>query len=509
MPFETSNPDPRTVTFSPSGFSRVVVLTTSRARDTGAEVLGIVDELTLTVVGEEARGTTVDVTDDASPVGTTESVLGEVVTAPADVVAGIGSAASVVDGAADAVAVGPSAVAGSAFSPVEHAVTAKYIHTPSPMRTNVRCVHRWPRRISMPLLLSPMQRLSRRLVALGTVVVGTVALVTMTTACGANSAPQTAIGDTVATTQPPASASDAPFIIDSTDVALPVLPPRTPVLPAEVVGADDAAVRVTDVSRIIVLNGAIAEIVVALGFADAIVGRDGTTVLPALQDVTKVSNGHDITTESILSLAPTLVIGDTRSGPPESIEQLRLAGVPLLIAPEAWTLSSMPDRVTLIATALGVPQSGVDLNAATDASITAALRGTQMLPSVPRVAFLYVRGTASVYLLGGEGSGADELIAAVGGIDVGKERGLGNYTPLTSEALVSANPDVLLVMTNGLTSVGDLDGLLSLPGIAETAAAPNRAVVAVDDDLLLSFGPRTGGLIEKLSESFAAVMAPR
>lgn len=362
----------------------------------------------------------------------------------------------------------------------------------------------------MPLLLSPMQRLSRRLVALGAV-----AFVTVTAACGSATTRSSTDAATQASTPtqvpaaPSSTSTDAPFIIDSADVSLPVLESRTPILPADVVGADDVAVRVTDTSRIVVLNGAIAEIVVALGFADSIVGRDGTTVLPSLQDVTKVSNGHDITTESILSLSPTLIIGDTRSGPPESIAQLRSAGVPLLITAEAWTLSSMPGRVALVAAALGVPQSGVDLNTATDESITAALRGTQMLPSVPRVAFLYVRGTASVYLLGGKGSGADELIAAVGGIDVGKERGLGNYTPLTSEALVSANPDVLLVMTNGLTSVGDLDGLLSLPGIAETTAARNRAVVAVDDDLLLSFGPRTGGLIERLSESFAAVMAPQ
>lgn len=353
-----------------------------------------------------------------------------------------------------------------------------------------------------------MQRLSRRFVAFAAV-----ALVTVATSCAAAS-PQSsndpAIADAAPSPAGPADAPiDVPIVIDSDSVALPILAAREPVLPADVVGADGIGVRVADTSRIIVLNGAIAEIVVALGFGGSIVGRDGTTVLPALDDVTKVSNGHDITTESILSLSPTLVIGDTRSGPPESIEQLRSAGVPLLIAPEAWALSAMPQRVTMISTALGVPQSGIELNAATDDAIADALRATQLLPKVPRVAFLYVRGTASVYLLGGKGSGADELIAAVGGIDVGKEQGLGNYTPLTSEALVSANPDVLLVMTNGLISVGDLDGLLSLPGIAETAAARDRAVVAVDDDLLLSFGPRTGGLIGRLSESFAAVMAPR
>jgi iron complex transport system substrate-binding protein len=120
--------------------------------------------------------------------------------------------------------------------------------------------------------------------------------------------------------------------------------------------------------------------------------------------------------------------------------------------------------------------------------------------SVLRVAFLYVRGTASVYLLGGEGSGADEVTAAAGGVDVGALNGLAAFTPLTAEAIVQADPDVLLVMSRGLESVGGIDGLLSLPGVSSTRAAAARAVVVVDDDLLLSFGPRTGALIERLAE---------
>lgn len=57
---------------------------------------------------------------------------------------------------------------------------------------------------------------------------------------------------------------------------------------------------------------------------------------------------------------------------------------------------------------------------------------------------------------------------------------------------MQADPDVLLVMTRGLESVGGIDGLLALPGVSSTRAAAARAVIAVDDDLLLSFGPRTG-----------------
>jgi iron complex transport system substrate-binding protein len=195
-----------------------------------------------------------------------------------------------------------------------------------------------------------------------------------------------------------------------------------------------------------------------------------------------------------------VVIGDTRTGPPEALQQLRAAGVAVLVAPEVWTLSDLPSRVEMIAGALGIPRAGDRLVDLTQRAIDDALRGVGAYADVLRVAFLYVRGTASVYLLGGTGSGADELVAATGAVDVGALNGLSAFTPLTAEAIVQADPDVLLVMTRGLDSVGGIDGLLALPGVSSTRAAATRAVIAVDDDLLLSFGPRTGALIARLAE---------
>jgi iron complex transport system substrate-binding protein len=289
------------------------------------------------------------------------------------------------------------------------------------------------------------------------------------------------------------------FIL-SEDFPLPVVERDEPRLPTVTTGADDEVVKVTDASRIIVLNEAIAEIVVSLGLSDSIIGRDATTTLAALAGVPEVSNGHDISAESVLSLRPSVVIGDTRTGPPEALEQLRGAGIAVLIAPEVWTLSALAARVQMIADALGVPAAGRRLAALSDDAVAAALENAGSFASVPRVAFLYVRGTASVYLLGGSGSGADELVAATGAIDVGALNGLASFTPLTAEAIVQADPDVLLVMTRGLESVGGIDGLLALPGVSSTRAATARAVIAVDDDLLLSFGPRTGALITRLAE---------
>ena len=150
---------------------------------------------------------------------------------------------------------------------------------------------------------------------------------------------------------------------------MPVVEREEPRLPASVTDASGTTVTVTDASRIVVLNEAIAEIVVSLGLRDNIIGRDATTTLEALQAVDEVSNGHDVSAESVLSLRPTVVIGDTRTGPPEALQQLRGAGVPVVIAPEVWTLSNLPGRVTLMAVALGVPQAGERLIALSQAAI--------------------------------------------------------------------------------------------------------------------------------------------
>ncbi|NCX46751.1 MAG: ABC transporter substrate-binding protein, partial [Burkholderiaceae bacterium] len=61
-------------------------------------------------------------------------------------------------------------------------------------------------------------------------------------------------------------------MISAQDFDLPIIGDGKSVLPSTVTSADDVEVTVTDSSRIIVLNEAIAEIVISLGFADKIIG---------------------------------------------------------------------------------------------------------------------------------------------------------------------------------------------------------------------------------------------
>jgi iron complex transport system substrate-binding protein len=250
-------------------------------------------------------------------------------------------------------------------------------------------------------------------------------------------------------------------------------------------------------ARIVSLATGVGETLVALGVGERVVGRDETSEVPEQAEV--VTEAHNVSAERVIALDPDLVIVDARTTPTEALDQIEAAGARIVEVPEAWTLADMVPRTTAIAEAVGVDPAPLLATLPADSADPASASPAE----APRVAFLYLRGTSAVYLLGGAGSGADALLAAAGGIDVGAEAGLEAFTPLTAEALVALDPDALLVMTGGMESVNGIDGLLALPGVAQTTAGRERRVIAVDDAVLLSYGPRTGALIALLRTALA------
>lgn len=273
----------------------------------------------------------------------------------------------------------------------------------------------------------------------------------------------------------------------------------TPRLPVTVKDKDGQEVTVGDASRIVPLTGDIAEIVWALGLGANVVGTDtSATYPPEARELPKIGYQRQLSAEGILSLRPTVVIGDEAAGPPAALEQLRAAGVPVVIVPDPPSLETPARKIRAVGEALGVGAEGEQLAAQTQAEIDAALALAARATGKPKVMFLYVRG-AGTQSIGGKGTSADALIAAAGGVDAGTAVGITGFKPLTAEALAAAQPEVLLLLSAGLESIGGADGLLQIPGVAQTPAGQNRRVLAYDDLYLLGLGPRTGQALRDLT----------
>lgn len=285
---------------------------------------------------------------------------------------------------------------------------------------------------------------------------------------------------------------------------VPIGPEPTPVLPATVKSFDGSEVTVTDASRIIASDryGTLAQTVVALGMGSKLVGRSNSAAFPAVQDLPTVSSGSGtLNVESVAALRPSVFLTDTTAATPAIRDQLKALGITVVYFDPQRTMDGVAPQIEAVAAALGVPAAGKALAQRTADEIAAAEQAAPQQDPKLRMAFLYLRSTA-ITMIAGQGSGADSLITAIGGVDAGTASGITEqFLPITSEAMIAAAPDVILVMSDGLASVGGVDGVEKIPGIAQTPAGRNKRVVDMADSVLLSFGPNTGRVLTALTKA--------
>jgi len=274
------------------------------------------------------------------------------------------------------------------------------------------------------------------------------------------------------------------------------LPRPVPDLPVTVTSTSGESISVTSVNRVISLAPGVAEIVWSLGLGELLAGKDLVSSYPGSDMTPTVNPGHEVALETLLSLNPDLVLADTSDENSDAVQKLAELGIPVVAIPEATSVSEISPRIIAVASALGVKAAGDELASQTEAKLALAYSTAK---SETKIAFLYLRGNAGVYLIGGKGSGADSIISSLGARDAGTDLGIEGFAPLTAESLAKANPDVLLVMDEGLASVGGIEKLLALPGVSSTSAAQNSAVLQADDRELLAFGPQTPKVISCLA----------
>jgi iron complex transport system substrate-binding protein len=248
----------------------------------------------------------------------------------------------------------------------------------------------------------------------------------------------------------------------------------------------------------VTLSGDLTEAVWKLGFGESVVATDVTTIYPPeAVGLPVVGVGRFLTAEGVLAQDPTLVIGDTQTSPLETIEQIRSADVPVVILEVPTTFEGLYEKIEGLSAALGVPDRGDVLVDEIRSGIDAALSTAVPLSIEPGIAFVYSRGPDVMLLFGSEMT-TQPLIEAAGGIDVGAASGVTGTVSVTPEALVAAAPDVIIITSEGLQALGGIEGVLDIPGFAETPAGRDRRILDYPEGDFLTFGPRIAESLELL-----------
>lgn len=296
----------------------------------------------------------------------------------------------------------------------------------------------------------------------------------------------------------------------------PVLDAPVASLPATVTSRDaagDITVEISDASRVVAMDiaGSVAATVWGLGFGDTLVGIDQSVTFAGVEDLAVVtSGGHTVNAEAIIALEPSVVITDGSVGPRDVVEQLRDVGIAVIFVENDASFEGAQELARQVSAVYGAAEAGEALADRIGQEVEHKMAEiAQIAPQQEsdrlRMAFLYLRGSAGVYYLFGEESGADRLIEALGGVDVAGELGWEGMKPLTDEAMVAADPDLILVMTDGIASVGGVDGLLQeKPAVALTHAGQHRRFVDMADGQILSFGPRSASVLDALARAIYA-----
>ena len=248
--------------------------------------------------------------------------------------------------------------------------------------------------------------------------------------------------------------------------------------------------------RIVSVGGALTETLYALGAQGDLVGVDTTSLYPEVaRSLPSVGYARSLSAEGVLSLRPTLVVASEEAGPPAVLRQLDAARVPLVVLDGDHRFEGVLARTQRLAELSSRSDAGRVLTGRLQAEWQSTREQVSRLAptgkNTLRVLFVLSHSTGQARVAGRD-SGADAMIRYANGINAlgDAKDGFTGYKPLTPEASIVAAPDVILVTDQGLAAAGGIDGLLRLPGLAQTPAGRSRRVVSIDVLLLLGFGPR-------------------
>lgn len=267
--------------------------------------------------------------------------------------------------------------------------------------------------------------------------------------------------------------------------------------------AEDAA----KAQRIVAVGGSVTEIIFALGEDDRLIARDQTsTYPPEAQGLPDVGYIRRLSPEGLLAVNPDLVIAMEGYGPPEAKSVIAAAGIPIAEIPEGHDGAAIVEKIRATASALGTPEKGEALAAEVKADLEAAETAAKAAGSPARILFILALQDGRIMAAGAD-SHADGIIRMAGATNA--LSGFSGYKQVTDEAIISAQPDVVLMMDRGgFDHEGTEEALFALPAIMATPAGKNRRMIRMDGLYLLGFGPRTADAIRDLNEQLAGFASP-
>lgn len=251
----------------------------------------------------------------------------------------------------------------------------------------------------------------------------------------------------------------------------------------------------TAAEKIVSAGASVTELIYALDAQSKLVGVDVTSVTPEGTTIPKVGYHRALSAEGLLALEPTLVIGSDEMGPKPALDQLSRVGVDVEVVDTSSTIEGLNHRIDQIAKLTNSEAKVGELKEKVTQQVEALNSNQPSQSNMKKVLFLLIHEGRPANVAG-NGTTPDAIIKLAGGINPAASQ-IDSYKPLSNEAMVEMQPDVILVSGRSYEKMGGSDAVLkALPLLAATPAGKNGDIVTIDGHALV------GGLgLKSLAEA--------
>lgn len=257
-----------------------------------------------------------------------------------------------------------------------------------------------------------------------------------------------------------------------------------------------------EINHVVAIGPSNTEILIALGFADYIVGADDFSVgIPGLPEGIPLFSMMAPDGEQLINLEPDLVfVSGSGPGEDERFQPLIEVGITVVSIPASSSIDEIKEDIRFIAAVMGATENGDQIIADMEAEINQIREIGATITEPLRV---YFEIGAPPYMFSfGTGVFLNEMIEVIGAENIfAEEEG---WISVTDEVILELNPDVIL--TNVFYLDDPVADVMGRPGWSEIAAVQNGRVHFIDAD---SSSRPTHNIIRALQEMARAIYPDR
>lgn len=238
-----------------------------------------------------------------------------------------------------------------------------------------------------------------------------------------------------------------------------------------------------EINKIISTAPSNTEVLVELGLSDKLIAIDqySSDVEGIDENLTKIDFTNP-DAETIIALEPDIIIasGHNRVGDEDPFALLKEAGITVVYIPSSSSIDGICEDIEFIATVTGTEKEGADIVSSIKAEVEEIKEIGNTIADKKSVYF-EIGAYDSLYTFGYD-TFLNEFIEVVGAENIFKDQEA--WISVTPEAVLEANPDVIIVNTPGVNENGEtaVEAVKTREGWDTITAVKDGAVYMVDSN---------------------------